>query len=474
MKLTEIYRLEKTQAEIDFVDIDPQQDTPLFLDPHFLGKRTDRWSIEASLTLKCFFQKLVDLIRNDENEAAKKMFDFLHEPNSTCLGLSVGHPKGNGVGSGDTENIFESLMKSRAIQTGLIQDIEDNIIFVDKFGKDKLSDMTTNIITKSLIDYTERQCLLHNIQLTQNVMSGHYWSRETNDWTSIATSRLVHNGKPLLLVPKAIVSFSKDYTPQKYYSHFILNFLQNEHLNINSILVHRRASGKRYVTKSSIAEANPYSKEFLRNFTLNHPEVLAHFKNEIENKPLLNANISDLNLMQLAAILSNSLQNITSGNQDASKFHNSILGILTLLFYPDFINPTKEREINQGRKRIDILFDNASKEGIFWRLSNIMNLPCGYIFVECKNYSVDIANPELDQLSGRFSVNTGKVGILICRSIANRDLFILRCRDTYTAGNGLIIPLQDSDILILLDNIDENNRTFIDRYISNIVREITL
>jgi hypothetical protein len=103
-----------------------------------------------------------------------------------------------------------------------------------------------------------------------------------------------------------------------------------------------------------------------------------------------------------------------------------------------------------------------------------MLLPCQYVFVECKNYSSDPANPELDQLSGRFSVNRGKVGFLICRNFINRALFIKRCRDTYKDGRGLIIPLADQDIINLLDNHNEYNDAFFDKYLSDIIREIAI
>lgn len=474
MKISEIFNLQKSQAELDFVDIDISKDTPLFLDPFFLGKRKDRWSIEATLTIRSFFQKLIDLIRSDRIPEAKLLFDYLHEENSTCLGMSTGRPEGRGVGDMDASKIFEKLLESRAIQTGLIQDIEDNILFVDNFGKDKLSDMTTNIIKAHLIEYTVAQCELHNIPLTDNVPSGHFWSRSENDWIAEYTQMLIIDNRPILLVPKGVISFSDGYTPQKYYNHFVLNFLQNDNLRINSILVQERKNGNKFVTKKDVQEINPYSKEFLRRFTEDHPEVLAQFKEDTKLRSLKNIEITEISIRDVCAILGVKLTAIVSGNATASAFHNTVLGILELLFYPSLIYPVKEREIHEGRKRIDIVFDNAAKDGIFYRFSENMNLPCPYIFMECKNYSSDPVNPELDQLSGRFSTNRGRVGFLICRNFSDRPLFIQRCRDTYSDGRGLIVPLCDQDMITLLDNYNEFNTAFIDKYISDIVREIVV
>ena len=140
------------------------------------------------------------------------------------------------------------------------------------------------------------------------------------------------------------------------------------------------------------------------------------------------------------------LRKINPGRPDASKYHRLITGILELIFYPDLICPCVEREINTGRKRIDINFDNAAINGFFYDLHTIRKIPCPYIITECKNYSEDPANPELDQLIGRFAVNTrGKFGMLLCRNINDINLFLNRCKDTLRDGHGLIIPLTNSD-----------------------------
>ncbi|MBS5797602.1 MAG: hypothetical protein KH100_09820 [Dysgonomonas mossii] len=474
MNISQFFSLNKSQAELDFVDINPTEDTPLFLDPFFLSKKQDNWSINATLTLRSFFQKLINLIREGYDDEARELFDYLHEPNSTCLGMSIGNPQGRGVGNQDTDKIYDSLLRSRAIQTGLIQDIEDNILFVDNFGKDKLSDMTTNIITKHLISYTQDQCRLHNIPLTPNTPSPYFWNTHNNEWHSEYTDMLIINRKKILLVPKGIVSYSKAYTPDKYYNYFVLEFLQNEHLRLQTALVQRRNNGVRFVTKKSLKEELPLSKEFLRRFTQDHPEILEDFKNQTDIESLTNQELDDLNIQQITQSLISRLQIIPSGTENASNFHNIIIGILELLFYPHLINPRKEREIHEGRKRIDITFDNAAKKGIFHILSEVHHIPCPYLYIECKNYSRDIANPELDQIAGRFSFQRGKVGFVVCRSIENLNLFMNRCKDTYRDDRGLIIPLVDEDLILLLQNYNESNQDFMEHFLSDRVRELIM
>jgi hypothetical protein len=52
------------------------------------------------------------------------------------------------------------------------------------------------------------------------------------------------------------------------------------------------------------------------------------------------------------------------------------------------------------------------------------NYRAPYIYVECKNYTGDPANPELGQLAGRVSNRRGQVGILFCRKLKDKELFI--------------------------------------------------
>ena len=71
---------------------------------------------------------------------------------------------------------------------------------------------------------------------------------------------------------------------------------------------------------------------------------------------------------------------------------------------------------------------------------------------ECKNYSEDPRNPELDQLQGRFDNVRGRIGVLVCRNVGNKSLMADRCNDVTRQGNGVILWIEDSDLVALLRN----------------------
>ena len=478
MKISKQFGLGKSQYELDFVDIDTNKDIPLFLDPYFISKMEFPFAEDAYRTIKDFFDYLLLLLRSNQLREAKEIFSYLGETNEICLGMSKGRPAGKGMGPRDADKIFDSLIKSKAYETGLMEDIEDFRIFVPNVDRDKVSDMTANIIKRHLIKYTQDQCRIWDIPLAQSVPSGYYWNCEKKQWDNQYTEMLVVKNNKVILVPKRIVSYSKEYTDKKYIQHFVLNFLQDEHLRLNSSLVRERKDKTKYVPKKAIRayeEAKgAIDKKWLANFTLKHPEVFKAFKEETINQisSIDNMDLDDINVKDIVQYLIKRLRAIKEGNEKATEYHRTIVGIMELLFYPNLGNPIIEREIHEGRKRIDITFDNCAESGFFYRLGD--DIPCRFIMVECKNYYSDIANPELDQLSGRFSPRRGQFGISACRHIKDVELFTKRCSDTLKDDRGLIIPLTDDDFIQMLHEYPEKGIFAGEELLQNKYREIAM
>ena len=454
MKISRRYLLDASQAELDFVDIDTSKDLPLFLDPYLLALSQDPWSIECSSTIRSFFSFFLGLLYNDAKDEARELFEHLHEPNETCLGMSRKKPKGRGVGEGDAERIFDSLAESEAARTGLLQDLEDCRVFVRGIGKDKASDMTTNIIRRHLTSYTIAQCKQWDIPLEQDSQSGYCWNASTRCWENGFSENLVVSGRRILLVPKSAVSYCNQYAPDKYRQHFVLKFLQNEHLRLGTSLVQERRTKKtvtRFVTKKSIIDAGeaPTDKDFLTTFTQAHPQVFKDFKSS-ERTRESSIPIEELIDQDVEAVCNHLIQKLESvplGTDHATQYHRVAVSILDFLFYPRLTKPQVEYKIHEGRKRVDITFDNGAVTGFFAALSNQSKLPSRFVYAECKNYGREVGNPEVDQLSSRFSINSGQFGLLLCRQVQNFDLLLNRCRDTLADGRGLVLPLLDDDLV---------------------------
>lgn len=287
---------------------------------------------------------------------------------------------------------------------------------------------------------------------------------------------LVIKGRPIILVPKAVVSYSKRYTPQKYYNQFVLEYLRNDHLKRKSKLVQKRASGAFYVTKKSVAIEHPYSKEYLADFTQRHPDIFASFKEWIAHdaKSIPQDDLSEISRLQVSSYLAQKLSKIPAGKTTASQYHTTAVSILDFLFYPALITPLVEVEIHSGRKRIDITFDNGADSGFFYRIHTIHKIPSQYIFVECKNYSHKVSNPEADQLSGRFSYNRGRLGFLLFRNIDDIESMMLRSSDAYKDGRGVIIPICDADLLNMLDLAKDEKASPYEKLLSDRLRTIIM
>ena len=472
-KISEFFQLNASQPQLDFVDVDTDIDTPLFLDPHAMGKMTDAWSQDANRYMQSFFQAVLDAIVAGDPNSGRILLDNLHEPNETCLGLSKGRPDGRGVGQRQADQLFDRILASNAAQNGLLEELSDFELFIPLIGRDKISDITTNIIRKKLIQYTAHQCELHGIEINTQVPSGMCWNYATGEWEDGYVNLPLVDGKKTILVPKAIVRWEPTFSHSRYYNHFVLNFLQAQHLQRGGGLV-STWRGRPYVSKEKLKERYPIDKEFLANFSADNPQVLAMYKNQMGIPvPISNEEIDhDHDERRFAAALKHGLAEINPGNAEATRFHKFVLGAFQFIFYPDLRDPHFEAEIHQGRKRVDISYTNACQIGFWARRRTENRTNAVRIPVECKNYQKEMANPELDQIAGRFSPNRGRLGFVVGRGFDNRQRFVERCRDTAMEDRGFVIALVDEDIYQLLTFIENGQRSHIDRFLESRFSEL--
>lgn len=448
-KFSEYFELRLSQYELDFVDVSNEYDTPVYVDPYAIEIRDDVWSARASEHIRTFFKQVLEALKDHDTARAVSLMSNLHEPRETFLGVSSAAPKGRGVGVGQARQLIAAIRQSRAYVTGILADLSEVALYVDGIDRDKISDLTTNIIRGLLAEYTVQQCEIYGIE-TARYVGPPMWDMERLNWVS-RELRLPRIGSDaVLLVPKYIVRRRLSLDSQEFYNKQITDFLIAETIKANSSLV-QTIRGKKKVFKGEVREANPKSKSFIADTVYAHPELLEAYK-EIARRhgPMASFDENGPTVSAICGNLVSIFSKIQAGPAQASDYHKLIVGAFTALFYPSLIQPHREWEVNDGRKRVDIVFTNAADVGFFAHRRDDQNVNANTVIVECKNYSEDLKNPEIDQLIGRFDNNRGKFGIIACRSISDGDTLSKRLRDASSRSQAYIIILTDNDIIDML------------------------
>lgn len=454
-RVSEYYRLGRTQPTLDFVDVDVSNDVRVFLDPRAFRLLQSDWGEQCRDLLHSFFAEVLAAISSGDSGRGRTLLSRLREPNETHLGFSAGTSRGHGLGRESGQSVADALSASRAARTGLLQDLEDTVLLVPRIGHDVVSDITTNVLRGPLIAYTHQQAKLHGIPTAQ-VASGPVWNPAGAEWEEGFVDLPAPNHRKLLLVPKVLVRYRMDFDKDEYYGDYLIPLLQDEELGIaGSELVEMLKRGPR-VTKKSIKEKYGTSKDAVAELTATHREALESYrerKGEYISRPLDHdaiATVTGSSPIDLLALL-DAVRVVPAGRQHATAFHLAVEALLSALFYPALIDPQVEHDLHERRKRVDVRYTNVARRGFFaWLIQH--RIPSQHVFVECKNYAGDPANPELDQLSGRFSPLRGRVGLLVCRTFSGKGLFLKRCRDTAQDRRGFCIALDDDDLAQLVDD----------------------
>lgn len=457
IRVSDYFNLKLKQPSLDFVDVDISSDVPVFIEPRALTLENNNWADESVHLLQNYFETVMRAVASGKFPEVYRLLSQLHEPWETHLGLSKGSVRGRAMGPEFNKKFANALASSQAAKSGLLRDLEDTALMIPGIYTDRISDITTNVIRGPLIRYTIDMCNHYGIPLHQNIASKPQWDPKKRNWFTSFISAPMANGKPLMLVPKIITRRHCDFSPDAYYNHYILEHLRQVELAKNSSLVEvlRDKKGNvkgRRVTKKRLKEEYGKGKEAITRETLNYPHLLDQYRkdNEQPSAPLTHEGFEEPLKQEPVDWdgLLRDLLKIKPGKPDAYKYERAVEALVAALFYPSLCHPVKQTKMFNGRKVIDITYANNGDDSFFGWLRK--NHPASHIVIECKNYTGDVGNPELDQICGRLSPSSGMIGLLYCRQLSDKAGFVDICRRTAASKRHYILPLDDNDMKDLI------------------------
>lgn len=461
-RVADFFNLGLNQGALDFVNVDVVGDVPVYIDPHALRTQRGDWAQSCTISVSSFFEALLEAIQKNDPSAIYSLIRPLSEPNETHLGVSVGKSKGTSLGSDKkAQELIAQLRGSKAIATGMVLDLEDTAMFIEGIGTDILSDITTCLIRAQLVTYTQQQSAFHEIPVEKQYV-GPIWDSSAKAWTDELAADVPRGPDgPLVLVPRSIVRFQPTLDNEKYFTGYIRPFYEQIELSkgLSSEFVYLIREGKKNqefrVNKTELGKSLGQTKAKIVEHTGKFPQALDAYRdaNTEPTVPLTDDQLAtrvgdpppDL------TELHDAIGAITPGKAGATHYHRAVAALLSALFVSSLGNQGIETKLHDGKKRIDITYDNVAADGFFWWVGQ--HYKAAIVPIECKNYSHDPQNPELDQIAMRLSPARGQVGILITRKIDDKELFRARCRSAAHDGHGYVLAVDDDDLRVLVDGV---------------------
>lgn len=202
VKFSEEYSIDVAELDkMSVFDVILDVDTRVFLDPALLELTNQQEFVGARNKISEYFSKIIILLKHSKTKGdmfwveADKSLTFT-ELTGTCFGYSQKGTSGNGIGSVLRGKVLSTVKE--LIEAGE----EDPIIFEllgvfqEKIGCDRISDLITYILRYEIFAYTERV-----IDALGIPSATFYYSN-----TSYRACLNSYNNKPLLLIPKEILS----------------------------------------------------------------------------------------------------------------------------------------------------------------------------------------------------------------------------------------------------------------------------
>lgn len=296
IKVTDLFNLSESHEGIEFVNVDTETDTSLFIDPFSIKFSKLFTQAEIAFSkIDSFFNHVYRLYDEDRAKEALDLFVFSRESNELHLGYSNRRKSGKGVSKEILHLVFSTLRSNREIADEMSIDPLSLVIFVPNFAEDRMTDLITSIIKKELLEFTLSQAIKHRKDIDYSDYDyGYYWNEQRSVWERlIGPSVKDEVGNALLLVPKDIVVNKYAYSAVNYMNKIILPSMQDEHvrnesklvrkevLSDGTIVLHKPTLKTLYkVEVQEVYDVNK-TKRFLLDRTLAYPDYYFDYTDKI-------------------------------------------------------------------------------------------------------------------------------------------------------------------------------------------------
>ncbi len=185
-------------------------DTKLFIDPMLVFQNNLSDFKNSRKKITNFFQEAFEKVAKAKGHINGKKFDAIQmlqfkEVKETLIGYSNYGSKGSGMGEVFSEKIFHAIID--LMELG-VEDLGSYLstfeMFVEGIGRDRISDMISNILKEELIKYTQEVCKDYSIPMKKFMITNYCYDSKLG-WISKKVDlpeNPYEKNRAIILIPK--------------------------------------------------------------------------------------------------------------------------------------------------------------------------------------------------------------------------------------------------------------------------------
>lgn len=223
MQFSEYYKITIKNGD-DWFDPLMQSDTKLFIDPLLVTSSNHKHFKKVAAKITKFFDEGFRLAAKSSPLPNDNLYHVLRsmmkfpEVQELCLGFSR-TTKGAGSGDGYGNEIVSAIYQTISMGLLNIHRFETLGLFNDGIGRDRISDITANIIKEDLIKYTIQIAKRHNIPTKEFFFKQAVFNYKAKRWASGVynlPSNPFYENQAIILVPKRFLLDMPNISPESF------------------------------------------------------------------------------------------------------------------------------------------------------------------------------------------------------------------------------------------------------------------
>lgn len=426
-RLNDYFEIPLLQEEVDFAIPYLGEDIPLYLDPFLLWKSPSQMDRGLHARLIQNFNALGYMWRKGNIDAAQILIDA-SECDAAGLGNSA-HKAGHRLGENLAQEILSLFLNIPQLKENGFLHFEEIQLLVENVSKDRISDITCNLLGSFLIDYTIQNCKEYAIPVEKKKILVYNEQKYRFESESVELPFDPITQKPIWLVPKRWLRKMPWLNPNDY----ITNFYKNEKKELSD--------------RGKILMYNRFNYGIVRQYT----EIKERTANDCANDPLF----AQLPVISAKRKVKEILKLPTGkeGNAD-KKYETYVAQLLSSILYPHLDFAQTQSRTESGSQIRDLIFYNNISDAFFKEIYEIYGAK--QLIFEMKNVAA-LERGHINQLHRYLSNSFGKFGVIMTRNEPSKAIK-QNIIDLWSGQRICILVLTDYDLQQMVEIYEHKQR----------------